>query len=220
MKRFITCVMIAIVGITLLGCSKRKKNSNLNTGRSAWTREGLGSCYKENSSFSGVVYDVSQDAVKNFMSAVVNPTNVLNMNGNVSGEISSVSLKGRVDFTGGFDVMDGFPETLNNSTSNLEVLVIDGAIAPNSNSCYPSRNALRVVRYEVLDAENLDLVFEDAFGTVTLRGTLDGFFPEEAIFYGTIEFSNTRLWDGRTPGLAGELGWFEIPACEFFRCAR
>lgn len=57
------------------------------------------------------------------------------------------------------------------------------------------------------------LKFTNAMGSIELEGTFD-----QNTFQGNVHYDNIRRWDGQGQGVAGNMGWFQVPTCQFFQC--
>lgn len=55
--------------------------------------------------------------------------------------------------------------------------------------------------------------FTNQFGMVEMNGTFDA-----QVFQGSFHYENLMRWDKSTPGAAGDIGTFQVPTCQFFRC--
>ncbi|MBN8541394.1 MAG: hypothetical protein J0L82_13460 [Deltaproteobacteria bacterium] len=57
------------------------------------------------------------------------------------------------------------------------------------------------------------LKFTDSLGSIEIDGTFDS-----NTFEGTVTYDNLRRHDGQGEGAAGNIGWIQVPTCQFFRC--
>ena len=57
------------------------------------------------------------------------------------------------------------------------------------------------------------LKFTDALGSIEFDGTFDA-----KTFEGEVTYDNVKRYDGQGTGAAGNLGWVQVPTCQFFRC--
>jgi hypothetical protein len=153
-----------------------------------------------------------QAAVVGFLSTDLSPSYIGTVNVSPS-STSGVFFGGQVTLsTGSMKSYTGQNATIS-PTSQFAIQVID------SNPSVPNTPAIPAFVFQkaagTLQGMTAQLQFSDTYGTITMAGTVD---TTKNLFTGTMAFDNNVLYDGSTPGHAGNLGNFSIPLCQFFVC--
>jgi hypothetical protein len=213
------------LSITLMACGEKKHNVPLER---AETRETTGAGINPvgtpsapDLSLTGRVYatlnaaqynsdptlqDDFMDGIRGFVSATDNPYAY----GFVSGNPSSSSSTG-IYFGG---VLAWSANQLVVSDSFLAMEIRDqftGTKAPNGQviGAYPVRMPMLNYYYDESKTYELEVIFGDSFGRVTLHGNFIAGYLQ-----GYVSYQNTKKFDGGTPEY-GILGSFKIPTCDF-----
>jgi hypothetical protein len=159
--------------------------------------------------------DLFQDAVTGFIEAVM-PAEYL---GFVSGRASGGTgffLGGKVELQSGIlSATASNPQTNVRTDSKLLVAIYDeftGRPDASGKTVEPiSRYLTQASGY--VQGNRAILKFTDSLGSIEIDGTFNS-----NTFEGTVSYDNVRRHDGQGEGAAGNLGWIQVPTCQFFRC--
>jgi len=159
--------------------------------------------------------DLFQDAVTGFVEAFM-PAEYL---GFVSGRASGGTgffVGGKVELqTGILSATATNPQTNVRTDSKLLVAIYDEFTGRPDAS---GKNVEPIARYlsqasGYVQGNRAYLKFTDSLGSIEIDGTFDA-----NTFEGTVSYDNIRRHDGQGEGAAGNLGWVQVPTCQFFRC--
>lgn len=210
-------VALLLAAVSLVGCSKEEGATPI-MGRNG---QAISIAAAAGITLNGwVIVDASQqdlfqDAVTGFVEAVM-PAEYL---GFVSGRASGgtgMFLGGKVELqTGILSATASNPQTNIRSDSKLLIAIYDeftGRPDASGKTVEPiSRYLTQSSGY--VQGNRAYLKFTDSLGSVEIDGTFDS-----NTFEGTVSYDNTRRHDGQGEGAAGNLGWVQVPTCQFFRC--
>lgn len=209
------------VMVALVGCSKEDGATPI-TGRSPHL-VGAGSVKTptgQTVSLNGWVIseaanqDGFQDAVTGFVEADMAPEYL--------GYVSARANGGTGVFIGGYvPLQSGLLSTSNNAQVNVRsdsyflIAIYDEyANRPDSSGKVVgpyAREFTSATGY--VQGNRAYLKFTNAMGSIELEGTFD-----QSTFQGNVYYDNIRRWDGQGQGAAGNMGWFQVPTCQFFQC--
>jgi hypothetical protein len=207
--------------VSLMGCSKQDGATPI-TGRSPQL-VGAGSVKTPTGQTVGLngwvisqsnYQDAFQDSVTGFVEAELAPEYL--------GFVAANGTGGTGVFIGGYvPLQTGLLSTSNNPQVNIRtdsyllIAVYDEyANRPDSSGRVVGPYAREFTAASgYVQGNRAYLKFTNAFGSVELEGTFD-----QNTFQGNVLYDNIRRWDGQGQGAAGNLGWFQVPTCQFFKC--
>ncbi len=209
------------VMVALIGCSKEDGATPI-TGRSPHL-VGAGSVKTPTGQTVGlngwVISDAAnqdgfQDAVTGFVEADMAPEYL--------GYVSARGTGGTGVFIGGYvPLQSGLLSTSNNAQVNVRsdsyflIAIYDEyANRPDASGKVVgpyAREFTSATGY--VQGNRAYLKFTNAMGSIELEGTFD-----QSTFQGNVYYDNIRSWNGQGQGAAGNMGWFQVPTCQFFQC--
>ncbi len=209
------------VMVALVGCSKEDGATPI-TGRSPHL-VGAGSVKTPTGQTVGlngwVISDAAnqdgfQDAVTGFVEADMAPEYL--------GYVSARGTGGTGVFIGGYvPLQSGLLSTSNNAQVNVRsdsyflIAIYDEyANRPDASGKVVgpyAREFTSATGY--VQGNRAYLKFTNAMGSIELEGTFD-----QSTFQGNVYYDNIRSWNGQGQGAAGNMGWFQVPTCQFFQC--
>lgn len=158
--------------------------------------------------------DAFQDAVSGLIEAAMAPEYLGFVSGRASGG-TGVFLGGKIELQTGILNTSTNPQTNIRTDSKLLLAVYDefsGRPDSTGKVVEPiSRYLTQSSGY--VQGNRAYLKFTDALGSIEIDGTFDA-----NTFEGTMSYDNVKRYDGQGAGAAGNLGWVQVPTCQFFRC--
>jgi hypothetical protein len=159
--------------------------------------------------------DSFQDALTGLIEAVLPPEYLGFVSGRATGG-TGLFLGGKVELqTGILSATASNPQTNVRTDSKLLIAIYDEFTGRPDAS---GKNVEPIARYlsqasGYVQGNRAYLKFTDSLGSIEIDGTFDA-----NTFAGTMTYDNIRRYDGQGQGAAGNLGWVEVPTCQFFRC--
>lgn len=219
MKALINILFVMVATASLVGCGEKEKNRESIRGRSSGGRipstggSGGGGTLKTNSDWPGTIIgspqNAFQQATAGFVSAFMDPYELGTVSGSFNAD-TGIRFNGRVQFDRGFDPRGSTSYENEVRSGRLEILIVD-SYAARGDAKPIVADGLELVDYYI-SGKNIELVFEDSLGTVTLEGAYDNQY-----FQGVIWYENYEHYDGGQ-GESWDWGSFYIPVCDFFVC--
>ena len=213
MKRTSKILLATIaMAFALSACGKKKNDDQAAVSAARETRantntDGVlpsGNAYQPGSEVTVEMED-SQAAVFNqnikvLVSATMNPEDV----GNVDNR-NGVKLRGEI----GLNCGAGANGSLKAADSKIQLTITDDKRDSEGNLYQPI--VIKVVGSSgSINNGNVNLVFADDYGSITLTGYISG-----STYTGNVNFQNTKAYNGRS---SGTLGRFVIPSNNIFIC--
>lgn len=210
-------VALLLATLSLAGCSKEEgatpimgRNGQAISAAAAGGITGLNGWVIANASQQTEF----QDGVTGFIEASMPPEYL--------GFVSVLATGGTGVFLGGkLELQTGILNTSNNAQTNLRTdskLLIAIYDEYTGRPDASGQNVEPIARYfsqasGYVQGNRAYLKFTDSLGSVTIDGTFDA-----NTFEGVMTYDNARRYDGQGDGENGELGWVQVPTCQFFRC--
>lgn len=159
--------------------------------------------------------DAFQDAVTRLVEAVMAPEYLGFVSVRATGG-TGVYLGGKVELqTGILSATASNPQTNVRTDSKLLIAIYDEFTGRPDAS---GKNVEPIARYlsqasGYVQGNRAYLKFTDSLGSIEIDGTFDA-----KTFEGIMTYENARRYDGQGGGGNIELGWVQVPTCQFFRC--
>ena len=211
---------VFVAALALSGCQKASDNVGIQTrgdanpralGQPGGTTPTNGLTYTGKVTADPTYQDLFNTLVRYFMAASLNPDYVGYVSATASNN-TGVFVGGRIDLAGGQPLKATNGTIQVASSSELIVGVFDHWDKQTNLAPLPPAY-FKGGASGTINGNSADIIFQDAYGTVELKGTFDS-----TNFTGTFSFDTQQLYDGSGQGHAGDLGTFKIPTCQFFRC--
>jgi hypothetical protein len=220
-KPSVLFALLVLVAANLTGCSKQDGGTPI-TGRNPQL-VGAGSVKTPTGQTIGLngwiisqsnYQDAFQDAATGFVEADLAPEYLGFVSARGTGG-TGIFIGGHVPLQSGLLSPSNNPQVNVRTQSYLLVAIYDEyANRPDSSGRVVGPYAREFTSASgYIQGNRAYLKFTNAMGSVELEGTFD-----QNTFQGTVNYDNIRRWDGKGEGAAGNLGWFQVPTCQFFQC--
>jgi len=227
LKNLLKIVLISGFAVALISCGKEDTRQRI--GRNARTPHSdndvmAGPGNSANSTKWGEITDNSEEgffnAVQYFVSSTIDPTKELGAVSGRPGQKTGVRFWGSVELESPFNGnWFNRNQKIRLSTAQLHISIWDSFVGQKdgSGNVIPeySIHMKGAASGSVDSLGRVTITFRDDYGSITFQGSQRG-----SDFTGTVQFDNTRYWDGTTPGATGTLGTFKVSTCGFFRCSQ
>ncbi len=197
-------------GTTLRGNGIVGPNGGLNTSQLANTRctdgsSGWGRLY-DDGTLSGTAF---RDAYANFLSAVMDPQYLGNLDGSSYSSSTGVNMELKLKIVNNQLDLSQTRFTMEINDSNVGQAGSDGQTMTAITVGYSNASSGQISNVNG-NTGNFQLVFTDSYGTVNVTGNFNG---TEA--RGNVTFTNTASYDSSSPR-SGKLGTFYMKSCGLF----
>ncbi len=209
-------VALMLAAVSLAACSKEEGATPI-TGRNG---QAISVAAAAGISLNGWVIveasqqDMFQDAVSGLIEAAMAPEYLGFVSGRASGG-TGVFMGGKVELQTGILNTSNNAQTNIRTDSKLLIAIYDeftGRPDASGKTVEPiSRYLTQASGY--VQGNRAYLKFTDALGSIEFDGTFDA-----KTFEGEVTYDNVKRYDGQGTGAAGNLGWVQVPTCQFFRC--
>ncbi len=178
-----------------------------------------------------------QNAVDDLVSSFMDPR-YLEYNSNEFGLYNAnigVYFGASIEFEG-FDYQPGMSLSSNDSivesAADLRISIYDSLVGERFINEYDEEEIYteipmdfsddRITAYEIIDSQRMAFVFEDVYGLVQFSSRNQGGFYNEGgqtYYWGEVYYANkTSYFDDEPDSQWQGLGFFVVPACNFFKC--
>jgi hypothetical protein len=231
MKKAITILVILVAA---LGCSNKKKGATASTRQAGGAAATTAISNQIGSQSWGAIgsdttyFEEFQSVMKVWVESEMDPNLLGAVNPDMSDTDNSgtgARFWGRIILTGSklIDSMNMPRTTINTSSTVLGVGIWDEYVDQTDSSGSTILpfvmffNSSSTVRSGWVEGNQFELVFEDTFRRVTLRGDFDADYAE-----GEIKVDNKRIYSGESLGVdqSTATAFFSVPTCGFFQCAK